>query len=80
MPNASKADADIINEAYAGKLRSLYDTFFLAVVQAPDNPSPAKEAFVRGVILARAVRDMAIGGLPAEGTPPPMPFHAIAKA
>lgn len=77
MPNAPKADAEIIGEAYAEKLRSLYDTFFLAVVQAPGNPGPAKEAFVRGVILARTTRDMAIGALPAEGAMPPKP-HAEA--
>ncbi|GLQ89985.1 hypothetical protein [Dyella flagellata] len=80
MPNTSRADADIISDAYAEKLRSLYDTFFLAVVQAPDNPGPAKEAFVRGVILARTARDMAIGALPAEGTAPPKPFHTLANA
>jgi hypothetical protein len=80
MPNASTGDADIIREAYAEKLRSLYDTFFLSVVQAPDNPAPAKQAFVRGVILARTVRDLAIGALPAEGTLAPEPFHAIHKA
>jgi hypothetical protein len=34
---------------------------------------------VRGVILARTVRDMAINALPADGTPPPKPFHAIAN-
>ncbi|GGA51513.1 hypothetical protein [Dyella nitratireducens] len=79
MPNPSKADADIIRDAYAEKLQGLYDTFFLASVQSPDNPGPAKDAFVRGVILARAVRDMAISALPADGTPPPEPFHTIAK-
>lgn len=79
MSNASNADADIICDAYAEKLRSLYDTFFLALVQTPDNPGPAKDAFVRGVILARTVRDMAINALPADGTPPPKPFHTMAK-
>lgn len=79
MPNRSTVDADIIRDAYAEKLQSLYDTFFLALVQSPDNPGPAKEAFVRGVILARNVRDMAIAALPAEGTPPPKPFHALAS-
>lgn len=80
MPNTSIADADVIHAAYAEKLRSLYDTFFLALVQSPDNPGPAKDAFVRGVLLARTVRDMAINALPADGTPPPKPFHTIASA
>ena len=79
MPNPSKADADIICDAYAERLRGLYDTFFLALVQSPDNPGPAKDAFVRGVVLARTVRDMAINALPADGTLPPAPFHTIAK-
>lgn len=79
MPTASSSDADVIGEAYADKLRSLYDTFFLALVQAPDSPGPAKDAFVRGVILARTVRDMAIHALPADGTPPPKPFQDMAK-
>ena len=80
MPTTSKADADVIYEAYAEKLRSLYDTFFLTLVQTPDNPGPAKEAFIRGVILARTVRDLAINALPADGTLPPKPFHAINQA
>lgn len=79
MPNASSADADIICDAYAEKLRGLYETFFLSVVQSPDNPGPAKDAFVRGVILARTVRDLAIKALPADGTPAPKPFHTITK-
>ncbi|HUA81265.1 MAG TPA: hypothetical protein VL997_12885 [Dyella sp.] len=77
MPNPSTLDADIIRDAYAEKLRGLYDTFFLALVQSPDSPGHAKDAFVRGVILARNVRDMAIGALPADGTLPP--FHTIAN-
>lgn len=80
MPNASQTDADIICDAYAEKLRGLYETFFLSVVQSPDNPGPAKDAFVRGVILARTVRDLAIKALPADGTPPPKPFHTITKS
>lgn len=79
MPNAVQADADIIRDAYAQRLRGLYDTFFLALVQSPDNPGPARDAFVRGVILARTVRDMAISALPADGTLPPKPFHAMAS-
>jgi hypothetical protein len=80
MPNPSKVDADIICDAYADKLRTLYDTFFLALVQSPENPAPAKDAFVRGVILARTARDMAIDALPADGTPPPKPFHTMTSA
>ena len=80
MPNAPQADADIICDAYAEKLRGLYETFFLSAVQTPDTPGPAKDAFVRGVILARTVRDLAIGALPADGTPVPKPFHTMAKA
>jgi len=79
MPSTSNADADIICDAYAEKLRSLYETFFLNVVQTPDNPGPAKDAFVRGIILARTVRDMAINALPVDGTPPPKPFDTITK-
>lgn len=79
MPNAPQADADILHDAYAEKLRGLYETFFLSVVQAPDNPGPARDAFVRGVILARTVRDMAIKALPTDGTPPPKPFHTITQ-
>jgi len=79
MPNEAPAEADIIRDAYADRLRGLYDTFFLALVQSPDNPGPARDAFVRGVILARTVRDMAISALPADGTPPPKPFHAMAS-
>ncbi|HUA80849.1 MAG TPA: hypothetical protein VL997_10785 [Dyella sp.] len=80
MSDAIRTDADIIGDAYAQKLVSLYDTFFLSVVQSPDNPGPAKDAFVRGVVLARTVRDMAIKSLPADGTPAPKPFDMIAKA
>lgn len=79
MPNPSNADADIILDAYADKLRALYETFFFSVVQTPENPGPAKDAFVRGVILARTVRDMAINALPNDGTPPPKPFDTMTK-
>lgn len=79
MPTASRTDADVIGEAYADKLHSLYDTFFLSLVQSPDNPGPAKDAFVRGVILARTARDMAIKALPADGAPLPKPFEDMAK-
>lgn len=70
MPTAP-TDADILHDAYAEKLKTLYDTLFLALVQTPDNPGPAKDAFVRGVVLARTVRDMAINALPADNTPAP---------
>lgn len=80
MTDATRTDADIIGDAYALKLASLYETFFTSVVQSPDNPGPAKDAFVRGVVLARTVRDMAIKSLPADGTQAPKPFDAIAKA
>ena len=79
MPTPTNADADIIYSAYADKIRTLYDTFFLSVVQTPENPGPAKDAFVRGVILARTVRDMAINALPSDGTPPPKPFDTITR-
>lgn len=79
MPNASNADIDIICDAYAERIRSLYETFFLNVVQTLDNPGAAKDAFVRGVILARTVRDMAINALPVDGTPPPKPFDAMTR-
>jgi hypothetical protein len=80
MPNVSKADADILRDAYAEKLKGLYDIFFASVVQTPENPAPAKDAFVRGVLLARTVRDLAIKALPDDGVLPPKPFHTIAKA
>ncbi|WP_284320529.1 hypothetical protein [Dyella acidisoli] len=79
MPIASNRDVDIICDAYAEKIRSLYETFFLNVAQTPDNPGPAKDAFVRGVILARTVRDMAISALPADGTPLPKRFDAMTR-
>ena len=79
MPNASNPDVDIICDAYAEKIRSLYETFFLNVAQTPDNPGPAKDAFVRGVILARTVRDMAISALPADSARLPKPFDTMTR-
>lgn len=79
MPrDTSQNDASIIQDAYAERLKGLVDTFFLGVVQAPDKSEQAKEAFVRGVLLARAVRDAAIKALPDEGIPPPKPFDTLA--
>lgn len=46
---ARQSDSSIVQEAYAERLKGLVDTFFLSIVQAPDNVEHAKEAFTKGV-------------------------------
>lgn len=55
-------DNDIINEAYADTLKSLFSVLFDSSVTAktPADQSLAEQQFQAGVSKARAVRDKAI--------------------
>ena len=57
-------DADIIQDAYAERLKALFDNY---VDVAPSDPDGAKAKFVAGVTFLRGVRDVALQVLPPEG-------------
>jgi hypothetical protein len=56
-------DADIIQEAYAERLKGLFDNY---ADVAPSDPDGAKAKFVAGITFLRNLRDTALQALPAE--------------
>lgn len=60
------ADADIIQDAYADRLKALFDNY---VDVAPSDPDGAKAKFVTGVTFLRNVRSAALQALPTDSTP-----------
>ena len=59
-------DADIIQDAYAERLKALFDNY---VDIAPSDPDGAKAKFVAGVTFLRNVRASALQALPPESAP-----------
>ncbi|PMQ02629.1 hypothetical protein DyAD56_23280 [Dyella sp. AD56] len=60
------ADADIIQDAYADRLKALFDNY---VDVAPSDPDGAKAKFVAGVTFLRNVRAAALQALPTVMAP-----------
>nr|WP_199038393.1 hypothetical protein [Dyella sp. ASV24] len=59
-------DTDIIQDAYADRLKALFDNY---VDVAPSDPDGAKAKFVAGVTFLRNVRAAALQALPTDSTP-----------
>lgn len=59
-------DADIIQDAYAERLKALFDNY---VDVAPSDPDGAKAKFVAGVTFLRNLRTAALQALPGDGAP-----------
>jgi len=56
-----QTDEDIIQEAYAERLKALFDNY---ADVAPSDPDGAKAKFVEGVLFLRNLRATAIQSLP----------------
>lgn len=65
MPN-QPADADIIQEAYAERLKTLFDNY---ADIAPSDPDGARAKFVAGVAFLRGLRDSAMQAVTQAAAP-----------
>jgi hypothetical protein len=61
----SPSDADIIQDAYAERLKAIFDNY---VDIAPSDPDGAKTKFVEGVTFLRSIRAAALQALPVDVT------------
>lgn len=71
------SDEDIINEAYAERLKAVFDNF---VELAPSDPQGAREKFVAGVGFLRQIRVTALQALGDAGSTPDATPPADARA
>ncbi|QNK00794.1 hypothetical protein [Dyella telluris] len=60
------SDEDIIQEAYAERLKAVFDNY---ADVAPSDPDGAKAKFVAGVTFLRKVRASALQALPPDAAP-----------
>lgn len=65
MANAI-TDEDIIQDAYAERLKAVFDNY---ADLAPSDPDGAKAKFVAGVTFLRNLRASALQALPPQATP-----------
>lgn len=64
------SDEDIIQDAYAERLRALFDNY---ADLAPSDPDGAKAKFVEGVTFLRNLRITALQSLPGGAAPATVP-------
>ncbi|AIF47668.1 hypothetical protein [Dyella japonica] len=68
-------DADIIQEAYAERLKALFDNY---TDMALADPEGARARFVTGVAFLRNVRESALQALPPDAAPAgALAMHAV---
>lgn len=65
MANAT-TDEDIIQDAYAERLKAVFDNY---AEVAPSDPEGAKAKFVAGVTFLRNLRASALQALPPQAVP-----------
>lgn len=65
----NKSDREIIEASYESSVNQVYTVFFesMAATQSEGTQRQAEEGFVKGIELARRVRDIALKLLDPEG-------------